>query len=63
MRVIQIVKQQQLVTPIQGGSENEVTDTGTNEACGEPITDIVNLFIIIPITNLSCVVIIPYIYM
>ena len=49
--------------PIQEGSENEVTDTGTNEAGGEPITDPVNLFIVIPITNLSCVVIIPYVYM
>ena len=39
------------------------TDTGTNEAGGEQITDQVNLFIIIPITNLRCVVIVLYIYM
>ena len=32
------------------------TDTGTNEAGGEQITDQVNLFIVIPITNLRCVV-------
>ena len=38
------------------------TDTGTNEAGGEQITDQVNLFIVIPITNLHCVVIVPYIY-
>ena len=38
------------------------TDTGTNEAGGEQITDQVNLFIVIPITNLCWVVIVPYVY-
>ena len=46
------------MTVIQVGklTTDNGTDTGTNEAGGEQITDQVNLFIGILITNLRCVV-------